>query len=87
MLVDWHKLVESFERVIKHNGKRRFDDWFYDLSFKSSLAVSFFTFGITLCVIYPFITMFVAFFLVIQLCIDKYNLMYIYPLEFESQVI
>ena len=85
MLLDFQKLVESFEKVIKNNGKTRFEDWFYDLSFKSSIAVSFFTFGLCFCVLYPFISVLVLLFLICQFYIDKYNLMYIYPLEFESQ--
>lgn len=51
------------------------------------MAVSFFTFGLCFCVMYPFILVLVLLLFICQFYVDKYNLMYIYPLEFESQTL
>ena len=66
------------------NKKETFDDWFYNLSYKSSVAVSLFAFGLCFCILYPFMLVFLAVFFICQYYVDKYNLMYVYPLEFES---
>ena len=87
MLTDFGKLVKGFEKIVRNNGKTKFEHWFYDLSFKSSIAVSIFTFGMFFSLIYPHIAMLVLVMFIIQFYIDKYNLMYIYPLDFESQVL
>jgi hypothetical protein len=87
MAMDFEKLVKGYEKIVRNNGKTKFDHWFYDLSFKSSVAVAISTFGLIFCLIYPHIGFLVLFLLVVQFYIDKYNLMYIYPLDFESQVL
>lgn len=84
MMMDPAAVLACFEKVIKNNHKTRFDHWYNDLSFKSSIVVSVFCFGLFMCLIYPHLSVLVIFGLCIQLFIDKYNLMYIYPLEFES---
>ena len=85
--MDFHKLVEQFEKMIKDNGKTKFEQWFYDLSFKSTIAVVIFTLGLIFTLVYPWMNIILVLILVTQFYIDKYNLMYIYPLEFESQTI
>ena len=91
--MDFSKLVKSFEKIIRNNGKTEFENWFYDLSFKSSIAVCFFYFGIFFSTMVPILIPFMIFLLVAfnlrsaQFYIDKYNLMYIYPLEFESHTL
>ena len=87
MLMDPAAVLACFEKVIKNNHKTRFDHWYNDLSFKSSIVVSIFCFGLFMCLIYPHLPVLIILGLCIQLYIDKYNLMYIYPLEFESQVV
>lgn len=85
--LDFNKITECSEKVIKDNHKTSFEIWFYDLSFKTSISVGVFTFGIFFSLMIPMISPFVIFLIIIQLYIDKYNLLYIYPLEFESQTI
>lgn len=87
VFMDFSKLVKSFEKIIRNNGKTEFENWFYDLSFKSSIAVCFFYFGIFFSTMVPILIPFMIFLLVAQFYIDKYNLMYIYPLEFESHTL
>ena len=87
MITDFEKLVKGFEKIVRNNGKTKFEHWFNDLSFKSSIAVAIFTFGLFFCLIYPHLTLLVLVLLSVQFYIDKYNLMYIYPLDFESQVL
>lgn len=70
--------------MAKDNGKTNFDQWFHDLSFKSSILVSIFTFGLFFSILYPQIPIVMMAIFVMQLYMDKYNLMYIYPLDFES---
>ena len=69
------------------NGKQKFDHWFNDLSYKTTIIVGFFNIGLFFSIIYPHLTVLVWIILVFELYIDKYNLMFIYPLEFESQTI
>lgn len=87
VLMDFSQLVKSFEKIIRNNGKTEFENWFYDLSFKSSIAVCFFYFGIFFSTMLPVLIPFIIFLLTAQFYIDKYNLMYIYPLEFESHTL
>ena len=87
MLTDFQKLIKGYEKVARDNGKTKFAHWFYDLSFKSSVVVSLFSFGLFFCLIYPQISIVVTILLCMQLYLDKYNLMYVYPLDFESQVL
>lgn len=84
MIMDFEKLVKGFEKIVKNNCKTKFEHWFNDLSFKSSILVGIFTFGLFFCMIYPHLTLLVLILFVVQFYIDKYNLMYIYPLDFES---
>ena len=86
-VLDFQMVVSCFEKQIKHNHKSTFDQWFYDLSYKTSVAVALFTFGLCTSIILPFAPIMIASLISIQFYIDKYNLMYIYPLEFESQLI
>lgn len=84
---DSNKLKNSFESVVKNNGKTKFEHWYYDLSFKSSLAITFMTFGLFFSLVFPQISLIQMVFFIYQFFIDKYNLMYLYPLDFESKTI
>lgn len=86
-VLDFNKITACFEQVIKDNHKTSFEQWFFDLSYKSSVAVAVFTMGLFFSLSIPMLTPLVLVLMTIQLYVDKYNLMYIYPLEFESQTI
>lgn len=76
-------MIESFGQAIE--GKRAFEHYLYDLSLKTSFAIGFFTFGLMFCLLVPLTTpLFVALF-ILQYYSEKYNLMYFYPLDFESR--
>lgn len=57
--LDFQAVVTSFEKAVKNNGKTRFVQWFYDLSFKSCISVVVFTFGLISILLYPFMSPFV----------------------------
>jgi Calcium-dependent channel, 7TM region, putative phosphate len=58
----------------------------HDLGLRCSTAVVLFSFGLAFSVLTPLLTpvMFVLFLLAYYL--DKYNLIFVYPIEFDSQV-
>lgn len=58
-MLDFNKLTECFERVIKDNHKTSFEQWFFDLSYKSSVAVAVFSMGLFFCLSLPMLTPFV----------------------------
>lgn len=87
IFLKFEKITAIHRNIAKNEGKTKFEHWFYDLSFKSSLAITFFTFGLCLSLIYPHITLLVLVLFLYQYHAEKYNLMYRYPLEFESQKI
>jgi len=84
MFFDFQKLVKNFEKIIRDNGKTVFDQWFSDLSFKSSVAASIFTFGLIASAVFPMAAPLMLILFGTQVFIDRYNLLYVYPLEFES---
>ena len=47
------KIINNFKNLSKNNGKKKFEHWQNDLSFKSSLAVTFLTFGLFFSLIFP----------------------------------
>ena len=84
IFLKFEKITAIHRNIARHQGKTKFEHWFYDLSFKSSLAIAFFTFGLCLCLVYPHISVLVLVLFLYQYHAEKYNLMYRYPLEFES---
>jgi len=87
IFLKFDKLMAIHENILKHRGKIKFEHWFYDLSFKSSLAIAFFTFSLFFCLIFPHIAVLALILFTYLYHAEKYNLMYRYPLEFESQKI
>jgi hypothetical protein len=59
---------------------------YYSLPFKISVAVSFFTFSLFFCILVPLLAPLSATIFITAYYIDKYNLIYIYPINFESRV-
>ena len=70
--------------------------WFYDLGFRTAIAVTLFTFCLFFSIIIPHLMPLATllFFLAVrnhsfikdlQYCLDKYNLIYVYPLDFDSR--
>jgi len=80
-------ITSCHDKVIMDNYRTTFKQWFYDLSFKSAVSVIVFTFGLFFSLMIPLVTPFVMVLIMGQYFIDKYNMLYIYPLEFESQTI
>ena len=68
-------------------GKSKFAHYYHDLSFKTSIAISLFTAGLLLSLLVPQSSLIILVLFSVLYYIDKYNLMYYYPLEFESSSI
>jgi hypothetical protein len=75
-------MIKNLEEALE--GKKNYLHYQYDLSFKISIMVSFYTLGLYLCLMVPLTTPFVMLIFVISYYLDKYNLMYLYPVRFES---
>lgn len=87
LFLNFEKLTAIHKSIAKNQGKTKFEHWFHDLSYKSSLAITFFTVGLCLSLVYPHLSVLVVALFTFLYYIEKYNLMYRYPLEFESQKI
>ena len=85
LFLNFEKLTAIHKSIAKNQGKTKFEHWFHDLSFKSSLAITFFTVGLCLSLIYPHMSILILALFTFLYYMEKYNLMYRYPLEFESQ--
>jgi hypothetical protein len=56
-VLDFNKITACFEKVIKENHKTKFEHWYYDLSFKSSVSVAIFTLGLFFSVMLPLLVL------------------------------
>ena len=65
---------------------KKFSHWFHDLGFKTCLALSLFTFGLTFSLIIPLLIPFLALFFTILYCFEKYHVLYTYSLSFDSSL-
>lgn len=72
--------------MLKLHGKNKLTHYLYDLGLRHSLAASFFAMGLTLSLAVPLICPLMGFVFVLTYFRDKYNLIFVYPLEFESQM-
>lgn len=69
--------------MIQHKSK--FKHYIYDLSLRNVIAVTIFTFGICFSIIVPIMIPFVAILAWICYYFEKYNIFFVYPLDFESE--
>jgi hypothetical protein len=77
---------KMFLQNIEYGEKVKFKHWAYDLSFKVPVVVSYFTFSLVLSIIVPISTVMNSFNFLIAYFLNKYHLLYIYPIDFESKV-
>lgn len=73
--------------MLAASGKTKFKHWFYDMGYKYAIVLSLYCFSLFFSVLIPLMLPFAALIFCIFYYVDKYNLMYIYPVEFESKPI
>ena len=81
MVLNPERLHESIVLV----GKEAFTHYYHDLSFRTSICISLFTVGLFFSLFVPLMPVLMTIIFTIIYYVDKYNLMYYYPLEFEPQ--
>jgi hypothetical protein len=71
--------------MLSANGKTKFSHWFYDIAFRNCVAVTVFNLGIVLSVVCPLMMPLVSAMLYLMYYGEKFNILYVYPLDFESK--
>jgi len=79
-------IVKTFLSSLMITGRNKFKQYLYDLGLRNVLAVTMFTLGLCCSVIIPMATPLCAVFFFLAYAIDKYNLFFVYPIDFESQM-
>ena len=85
MCSDTRTILKAFLQSFT-KGKSKFKHYLYDLGLRNVIAVTMFTFGICWSVIIPVAMPLCAILFWLAYFFDKYNLFYVYPIEFESQL-
>ena len=67
------------------DGKTNYQHFKYDIAFKSAVSVGLLTFSLCFCLIVPLTTPLVLLLFMIRYFMDKHDLLYLYPINFESQ--
>mmetsp|Transcript_44378 Transcript_44378/g.32431 ORF Transcript_44378/g.32431 Transcript_44378/m.32431 type:complete len:337 (+) Transcript_44378:1439-2449(+) len=87
LLVSPEKILKAFHQMLSANGKIKFKHWVYDLGFKYSVFISLFIFALFFSVIVPIFLPLCTLIFTLAYYFDKYNLIYIYPVDFDSRTI
>ena len=85
-LSDPGTIVKTFLSSLYATGRTKFKHYLYDLGLRNVLAVTMFTLGLICSVIIPLAMPLCALFFYLAYAIDKYNLFFVYPIDFESQM-
>ena len=67
-------------------GRNKFKHYLFDLGLRNVLAVSMFTLGLCCSVVTPLALPVCAILFGIAYAFDKYNLFFVYPIDFDSQL-
>ena len=84
--VDSRTIVKAFLQSLS-NGKSKFKHYLYDLGLRNVIATVLFTLGLCSSIIIPVSMPLFAILFWLSYGIDKFNLFYVYPNEFESQLL
>jgi len=79
-------ILKAFMSMLKVNGKNKFKHFLFEINLKNALAISVYSLCLTFSVAVPIITPFAALLFWLAYAFDKYNLLHVYPLDFESNV-
>ena len=83
---DPRTILKSFLSSFMLTGRNKFKHFLYDLGLRNVLAVTMFTLGLSCSVLVPLAMPFCALLFYVTYAIDKYNLFFVYPIDFESQL-
>ena len=72
--------------MLKVNGKNKFSHFVYDMGLRNALAVTLFSIGLVFSLVVPLLCFVMTFIFFLGYCIDKFNLIFVYPLDFDSQI-
>eukprot|EP00347_Sterkiella_histriomuscorum_P016017 403354814 len=79
------QIIKSFHEMLTAGQKYKFKHWFYDIGFRNAIAVSLFIFTLFFSITIPLILPIASLIFFLLYYVDKYNLIYIYPIDFESK--
>jgi len=83
---DSHTILKTFLSGCLETGRTKFKHYLYDLGLRNVVAVTMFTTGLCCSVLIPITSPFCAILFYFAYAIDKYNLFFVYPIDFESQL-
>jgi hypothetical protein len=79
-------VVKAVLCQLKVNGKYKFSHFQHDLGLRCCLAVVIFCLGLTYSLLIPIISPIMVFIFLFLHFLDKYNISFVYPIEFDSQM-
>ena len=80
-------ILKTFLSGFMSLGRNKFKHYLYDLGLRNVLAVTMFTLGLTFSVLVPLVMPLCAMLFFMIYSFDKYNLFFVYPIDFESQIV
>ena len=81
---DSRAILKAFLQGFMVTGRNKFKHYLYDLGLRNVLAVSMFTLGLGFSVLIPLAMPICAILFALTYAFDKYNLFFVYPIDFES---
>ena len=78
--------MKIFNNMLLHNAKTKFSHFLHDIGLRSALAVTLFSVGLVFSLAVPCLCFFLTLIFVITYFIDKFNLIVVYPVDFDSQI-
>jgi len=85
LFVKAEQIIKAFHQMIISGVRSKFKHWFFDFGFKNSVAVCLFSMSLFFSIIVPYFLLFSAVLFVLMYYFEKYNVIYIYPIDFESK--
>mmetsp|Transcript_1317 Transcript_1317/g.1785 ORF Transcript_1317/g.1785 Transcript_1317/m.1785 type:complete len:179 (+) Transcript_1317:1726-2262(+) len=83
---DSRTILKTFLSSLLVTGRNKFKHYLYDLGLRNVLAVTMFTMGLCCSVLIPLAMPICTILFFFSYCIDKYNLFFVYPIDFDSQI-
>jgi len=86
LTTDTHTILKAYFSRLIIQFKSKFKHYIYDLGIRFVVAVTMFTCGLCFSILAPVTTPISALMFMIGYFMEKYNLFFVYPLDFESEV-
>jgi len=77
-------VIKAINDQLKVNGKYKFSHFVHDLGLRCITAVTLFGFGLILSLLMPLLAPVMLLLFIVAYYFDKYNLIFVYPIEFDS---